>query len=397
MLLDAEVDFEFVGSHDENKYGENPPVKGTVYKGKTYTNRNEGHWGWRVDEILNGKSGEQDKRRLSQWLNTYTPDIVLMHLGTNDMFQNQEVEETIGELREVVLQIRADNPDVVIFMAQLIPADEGVGHVQANENINNLNARIPALAEELTTLRSPVILVDQNTGFDATWNPNSVEGQGDTHDGLHPNFIGERKMAQRWYEAIMNEVIIPLPVELSAFTARSNLRGGVLLEWQTASETDNAYFEVQRSQNGKEFLEIARVAGAGTTVVAQHYTFTDSAAMPGTVYYRLRQVDTDGTSSLSKVVQVHVNERQEQLQVFPTSSRGQNVSVHLQHNHPAEVAEVHVYTKEGKLVHKLENLAGNNGTFSTKILTEQLYGAGIYLVRVTAGNKVYFSKFVLER
>lgn len=397
MLIDAEVDFEFVGSHHENKNGENPAVKGTEYKGKIYTNYNEGHWGWRVDEILNGKAEERNKQRLSQWLNRYTPDVVLMHLGTNDMFQNQSVEETLGELREVVRQIRADNPDVIIFMAQLIPADEGVGNVQANQNISNLNARIPALAEELTTLQSPVIVVDQSTDFDATWNPNSVEGQGDTHDGLHPNFIGERKMAQRWFDALMNEEIVPLPVELTSFSARPSINGQVQLEWQTASETDNAYFDVQRSKDGVEFVEIGRVAGAGTTVVAQNYTFTDSTASPGDVYYRLKQVDTDGTSHLSQVVHVQVKEQPQRLKVYPTSSKGQHVTLHLQHSHPSQLADVHVYTKEGKLVHKQQLAQAPNGTFSTKIITDQLHGAGIYLVRVLAGDKVYFSKFVVER
>jgi lysophospholipase L1-like esterase len=394
MLIDAEVDFEFVGSHDVNKDGVNPAVKGTEYKGKIYTNRNEGHWGWRADEILNGRPGQQ---RLGQWVKNHTPDIVLMHLGTNDMFQNQSVDETIGELREVVLQIRAENPDVVIFMAQLIPADEGVGHARTNQNINNLNARIPALVEELTTLRSPVILVDQNTGFDATWNPNSIEGQGDTYDGLHPNFIGEQKMAQRWFEAIMNEVITPLPVELTRFSARLTPPNDVLLEWETATETDNAYFEVQRSPDGKVFEEIGRVAGAGTTVVAQRYTYTDSAATPGTLYYRLKQVDTDGDSSLSQVVHVQVRGLPHALKVFPTSSKGQHVTLHLQHSHPHHMADVYVYTKEGKLVHKQQVELDHKGIFSTKILTDQLHGAGIYLVRVMAGDKVYSSKFVVGK
>lgn len=393
MLIDAEVDFEFVGSHDVNKDGATPAVKGSTYKGQTYTNRNEGHWGWRTDEILNGRTGEQ---RLKQWLKTSKPDVVLVHLGTNDMFQNQSVEQTIDELREVVIQIREENAEAIIFMAQLIPADEGVDLEQVNQNINSLNARIPALVEELTTTQSPVILVDQNTGFDPTWNPNSEEGEGDTHDGLHPNFIGERKMAQRWFEAL-NPVITPLPVELARFSARSNPQGNVLLEWRTASETNNAYFEVQRSQDGKEFLGIGQVKGSGTTVVAQNYTYTDSAAMSGILYYRLKQVDIDGTSSLSMVVQVQVKERAQSLQVYPTSSRGQNIMVHLQQNHPAEAADVQIYTLEGKLVHKLENVQGNNGAFRTQIVPRQLNGAGLYLVRVAAGDKVYFSKFVVEQ
>ncbi|WP_276498926.1 GDSL-type esterase/lipase family protein [Pontibacter litorisediminis] len=388
-LVDAEVDVEFVGSHDVNEGGA-PAVKGEVYKGEIFTNRNEGHWGWRADEILHGSDRNRQAGRLKEWLRDYSPDVVLLHLGSNDVMQEQPVEETIAELEAVIREIRKKNPDATILMAQLIPMYYNKVGPNTIERLKNFNAQIPVLADRLNTAQSPVIVVDQYADFDPT--PGA-----DTWDGIHPNASGEEKMAKRWLQAIMNEVIVPLPVELSAFNARSTLQGGVLLEWQTASETNNAYFEVQRSQTGEDFEEVARIKGAGTTVVPQSYTYTDSAATAGTLYYRLKQVDTDGTSHISKVVQVQVKARSQSLMVYPTSSRGQHVTVHLQHHQSTEVAQVHVYTKEGKLVHKLENLPGNNGIFSTRILTEELHGAGIYLVRVVAGDKVYSSKFVLER
>ncbi|WP_299756469.1 GDSL-type esterase/lipase family protein [uncultured Pontibacter sp.] len=386
-LVDAEVDVEFVGSHDVNKDGA-PSLRGEVYKGKTFTNRNEGHWGWRTDEILNGQ-GNNKQNRLKEWLKNYSPDIVLLHLGSNDVMQEQPVAETIAELESVVREIRKKNPNVTILMAQLIPIWlQKVGQ-NTIDRLNDFNAQIPPLANRLNTEQSPVIVVNQNANFDP------VPGA-DTWDGIHPNSSGEEKMAQRWFDA-MAIVITPLPVELAAFSASSNPNQNVTLSWQTASEKDNAYFEVQRSLNGNDFQEIGRVTGAGTTSMAQSYTYTDAAAMAGTLYYRLKQVDTDGTSSFSKVVQVQVKEREQALMVFPTSSRGQNVSLHLHHNHPAEEAEVRVYTFDGKLVHKMENVQGSNGAFRTQILTNQLQGAGLYLVRVTSGDKVYHSKFILER
>ncbi len=95
----------------------------------------------------------------------------------------------------------------------------------------------------------------------------------------------------------------PLPVELRTFTARASGLDGVLA-WTTASEKNNAYFAVERSRDGgRTFAEIGRRTGAGSTPVPQEYALTDGGVgrTAGTVYYRLRQVDTDGKFSFSDV------------------------------------------------------------------------------------------------
>jgi len=196
-LIDHAFDVEFVGTAHAN-FGGDPYVKGTKHKGKTYANRHEGHWGWTADEILNGKAGEG---KLQNRLQDYTPDVVLMHLGTNDMFRNQPLDETVNELREIVRQLRADHPSVTIFIAQLIPADAQRVGPQAAQNIQLLNARIPALVQELHTAASPLILVDQFSGFDPT---------ADTYDGVHPDGSGEEKMAQKWYVALTTAGVLPV-------------------------------------------------------------------------------------------------------------------------------------------------------------------------------------------
>ena len=92
----------------------------------------------------------------------------------------------------------------------------------------------------------------------------------------------------------------PLPVVLTSFTGQATSTGNTL-RWTTASETNSAYFEVERSANGQEFTKIGQQAAAGTTAAAHSYQFTDAAAT-ATSYYRLRQVDFDGTSTYSPVV-----------------------------------------------------------------------------------------------
>jgi hypothetical protein len=97
-----------------------------------------------------------------------------------------------------------------------------------------------------------------------------------------------------------------LPVELTSFTATVE-KGGVALNWSTASEKNNDRFEVLRSTDGVNFVKIGEVDGNGTTSVPQNYSFLDNTVSSGVYYYQLRQVDFDGASELSKIVSVEIN------------------------------------------------------------------------------------------
>ncbi|RYY16534.1 MAG: T9SS type A sorting domain-containing protein, partial [Cytophagaceae bacterium] len=96
----------------------------------------------------------------------------------------------------------------------------------------------------------------------------------------------------------------PLPVVLTAFTATPAAGGRAIhLAWATASEVNNARFEAERSFDGVYFSTLRTVAAAGSSAAAHTYALTD-ADLPATarsLYYRLRQVDTDGTASYSPV------------------------------------------------------------------------------------------------
>ncbi len=96
----------------------------------------------------------------------------------------------------------------------------------------------------------------------------------------------------------------PLPVELTAFEAAATV-GGALLRWSTASETNNARFVAERQQ-GTAWVEVGSRAGAGTSAEQQHYTLTVQGLTPGAHRFRLRQIDLDGTTTLSSVVEAVV-------------------------------------------------------------------------------------------
>jgi hypothetical protein len=116
-----------------------------------------------------------------------------------------------------------------------------------------------------------------------------------------------------------NTPAVPLPVELTAFTG--TLDGDrASLRWQTASETNNSGFEVQHAAPGASFRSVHFAPGAGTTLEAQRYAFTSAELIPGTHRFRLRQVDLDGSASLSPVVELTVTGAAA-LAVAPNPSR----------------------------------------------------------------------------
>ncbi|QKG58224.1 T9SS type A sorting domain-containing protein [Hymenobacter sp. BRD128] len=96
-----------------------------------------------------------------------------------------------------------------------------------------------------------------------------------------------------------------LPVTLTRFSGSRTSDGGhVSLNWATASEVNNAFFAVERSTDAQTFDVLGQVAGAGTSSTARAYTFLDEYPLASTTYYRLRQVDLDGTSTFSPVVTI---------------------------------------------------------------------------------------------
>ncbi|RTQ50635.1 T9SS type A sorting domain-containing protein [Hymenobacter gummosus] len=101
-------------------------------------------------------------------------------------------------------------------------------------------------------------------------------------------------------------VINPLPVELTEFRGEAVGPGKARLYWATAQEKNNRGFEVQRAQNGQSWETVGFVAGNGSSTIAHRYSYTDASGLTGMVYYRLRQLDFDGSQHFSSVVAVQL-------------------------------------------------------------------------------------------
>jgi uncharacterized repeat protein (TIGR01451 family) len=107
--------------------------------------------------------------------------------------------------------------------------------------------------------------------------------------------------------AVIGESGAPTPVKMTSFTATLLNRNQALLNWATASEIDNDYFEIQRSFDGIRFESRGKVYGNGTTTASHNYQYNDATNAAPVVYFRLKIVDRDGKYSFSKVIALKTN------------------------------------------------------------------------------------------
>lgn len=115
-----------------------------------------------------------------------------------------------------------------------------------------------------------------------------------------------------------------LPIELVSFSAKQKPLG-TMLEWETASEQNNEFFTVYRSNNGIQFDPIAQIAGSGNSSHSQYYSYFDASVFPGITYYQLSQTDYDGTISFSDIVSTIVELPNFELISFAYTKANQSV------------------------------------------------------------------------
>ncbi|MEK7727593.1 MAG: right-handed parallel beta-helix repeat-containing protein, partial [candidate division KSB1 bacterium] len=131
LLQNHGFNVDFVGSQNLNKTG--PPPH------PDFDMDHEGHSGWRTDEIL---------AQIEDWSRSHQPEIVLIHLGSNDVFQYQSNSSTIFELEQVIDKLRLVNPEIKILLGQIIPS------IYEANAIVDFNQRIPTLAAAKNTFQS---------------------------------------------------------------------------------------------------------------------------------------------------------------------------------------------------------------------------------------------------
>jgi len=199
------------------------------------------------------------------------------------------------------------------------------------------------------------------------------------------------------YGTIIKTSNANLPVELTSFIATVK-QNSVLLEWATATEINNQGFEIERKTEKNEWRTIGFEEGKGTTTEPQEYSFIDDLfnASTGKLYYRLKQIDFDGSFEYSKIVDVEVG--------FPTEfSLSQNYpnpfnpTTSIQYTVGSlQFVTFKVYDVLGKEIATLINETKPAGAYEVEFNGTGL-PSGIYFYRITAGSYSETRKMVLLR
>ena len=177
-----------------------------------------------------------------------------------------------------------------------------------------------------------------------------------------------------------------LPIELASVTATCDGHS-TLIEWSTATERNNDYFSLERSDDAINFVEIARVAGAGNSIDPVDYAYTDYGIHGGDNYYRLVQVDYDGTRTESEIIVVNCIElevAEPDVQAYPNPFNDE-LTVVLD-NFGNRAATIEVYDMLGKLIYT-NKIAAPQNSYETILNLSNLPPAA-YTVRVSTNDFV---------
>ena len=171
------TNLDFVGSVSDG---------GGCSPGFTYDQNHEGHSGFAI-------TGIADANQLPPWLTAAQPDVVVMHLGTNDMWGGWiPLDRKITALDKLITQMRAYKPGIRIVMAKIIPMDAD-GCTTCMGDVVAFNDAAAQLAVSRSTSQSPIYVANVWEGFDVV---------ADTYDRVHPVTSGFIKMADRFYPPV---------------------------------------------------------------------------------------------------------------------------------------------------------------------------------------------------
>ena len=166
------------------------------------------------------------------------------------------------------------------------------------------------------------------------------------------------------------------PIKLSYFSGIAS-KSKIILNWQTEAESNNAYFVVQKSSDAKEFSDLEIIKSIGESTKKTEYNYIDMSPLIGINYYRLRQVDNDGSYSYSKIIDIKPEYEVSEIILYPNPSTDNFI---LKSNEEILMFEVFSITGE-KIDTKLEKQPGeymlnfikkqDNGTYFLKLKTQK--------------------------
>ena len=207
----------------------------------------------------------------------------------------------------------------------------------------------------------------------------------------------------RWATAYVKVPIGEVPVELSSFSASAK-GSKVELNWRTETETQNYGFEIERKYESKthsndnvsniDFEKIVFIEGNGNSNSPKEYTFLDNSVKSGKYFYRLKQIDSDGSINYSNIIEVNLDapKQFELSQNFPNPFNPvTTINYSLA---SAENIELKIFNLLGEEINTLAKGFKEAGSYSINFDAGNLE-SGIYFYKIEAGSFVQTKKMIL--
>lgn len=194
---------------------------------------------------------------------------------------------------------------------------------------------------------------------------------------------------------IMDNFVVsfsPLPVTLLSFSAYSTGEN-IDFKWSTASEKNNAYFVIERSINGTDFTEIQKIPSqvrSGNSTVRLDYTGRDLHPIKAISYYRLKQVDADGSLSYSKLISMG-NEPEKNIRLYPNPTSG---DFFLEGGISGQIQVDIVNSLQQTVYSELRVISST--TENVKIEVQGKLNPGYYFCRLSAGPTEHYYPFIVR-
>ena len=197
-----------------------------------------------------------------------------------------------------------------------------------------------------------------------------------------PSAASEWELTYNTNDVTIKYLGSPLPIELTSFSANPT-KEAINLKWETASETNNKGFQIEKSANGQDWTTLSWMDGHETTTVKSNYRFTDNTPFDGLNYYRLKQIDFDGGFEYSNIVEANWKKSETHVTLYPNPAQD-IINVTLPTSE--EVKNIRVYDTVGRMVLDLN-------TSETQLHIDGLDN-GIYTIQIQTKVQSYMSTFV---
>ena len=268
----------------------------------------------------------------------------------------------------------------------------GNDHYAITNTGGSLNGGLPLLAGEEYPLFTFYVVGPCNNevrlfinGVDPT--SSEMPGGGDFENNFYHQ-IGAGVFTDEYLQNYGGPTTVCLPIELLSFDA---IKAGstAIVSWVTLIELDNDYYEVERSDDDKDFRVIGKVAGAGTDYNKNNYSYVDERPMSGINYYRLKQVDYDGGYSYSRVKSLYFEESGRELSLYPNPAREE---IELVTGKKSSKVHLRILDVKGQEVFSQAYQTGDWKTNQRLDLSD--YAEGMYIIEIIEGNHKETSRFV---